>query len=299
MKPETNLRNAMDRRLSALHGTDQHVQQVLRMAKGEEPVKAKKRISVALVFAIIALVGVAVAATLSPTITWIEEMYGAHRSEVLQQGTTIDIGQTRTLGQVTYQWVDTVLSPPIESADKDEVADKEESTPEPLPGETVVTLEGTKVLSGTVNIASKEGENVVLIPEDYSINDPMGYNLFLGEKAPEGAKSYLDIAVERDAKILLAKAVPRGILIDGVLNEGFEVGFDFRTNKDGTLTYHYMIYGVPEGPKEHTIQMFISNWEITRAGQWLRGQEDEQGNTTQNTWLKEEWVLTFPQQDKK
>ena len=93
MKPETNLRNAMDRRLSALHGTDQHVQQVLRMAKGEEPVKAKKRISVALVFAIIALVGVAVAATLSPTITWIEEMYGAHRSEVLQQGTTIDIGQ--------------------------------------------------------------------------------------------------------------------------------------------------------------------------------------------------------------
>lgn len=292
MKPENNLRAAMDRRLSALHGTDQHVRHVLRVAKGEQPVKAKKRISAALIFAIIALVGVAVAATISPTIDWVNEMFGNKSAEVLTRGDVMDISQNRTVGEVQYRWVDTVLAKPFEEAEAEEDA-------APPPGANVISLEGTQVLYGTVEITPVEGANVVLIPEDYRISDPAGYNLFLGEQAPEDAPSFLDMAVQKDAKILLAKAVPHGILLDGKLHEGYEVGYDYRTNKDGSITYHYMIYGVPEELTEYSIQMFVSNWEITREGQWLRGEKDEQGNDTKNTWLKEEWVVTVKPESKK
>jgi hypothetical protein len=270
MKPENNLRAAMDRRLSALHGTDQHVRHVLRVAKGEQPVKAKKRISAALIFAIIALVGVAVAATLSPTIEWIQKDYGQEAGDVLKKGNLVELGRVKELGPLTYEWVDTIAS------------------------DDFVEVNDQGMLYGTVVIRAKLGENVILIGEDYPVTEPAGYNTHMGEKAPDGAKSYAELAEEKGARIILGKALPRGLIIDGKEVSTGEVGYTYMVSQDNVLTYRFMLPTPPAGEKEYTISMWISNWEVRPDGQWLRGEADEQGYGTENTWQRLNWHVTVP-----
>ena len=71
---EKDLKQAMDRRLSPLRVQQRHVAHVLRNIQGEEPMK-KKTVPLALVFAIIAVAGIAIAAVLSPTIDFFSNLY--------------------------------------------------------------------------------------------------------------------------------------------------------------------------------------------------------------------------------
>lgn len=265
---ERHLDAAMDRRLSGLQVQEAHIQQVLQQA-APRPRRPRWK-ALALGFALVALLGTALAAGLPATIAWIQSFYGQEKAEDLKKGTLMPVHQVRVLGQVQYEWLDTIH---LGDTGKDEF------------------LTDSNMLYGSLKITPAKGANIILMPEDYSITDPFGYNLFLGEQAPQGAPSFLDLAKERDAKIILAKAVPHGILVDGVLQEGWEIGYSYRSYPDGSLSYHFEIPMV-KTQEEYTIRMRLNNWEITREGVWLR-----EGDS--NTWLKEDWELTLRPPEKK
>lgn len=168
------------------------------------------------------------------------------------------------MGDVVYEWMETVLSSPAENLMQN---DKEEKPPEDA---KAVSLENTKALYGTVRIAPKNDANVILIPEDVDVNTPMGYVPGHGGTPPDNAPTYAEKAVSSGARLLLAKAVLHGIEIDGNLRDGYEVGYDYDAHPDGSLTYHYIIYGVPENLTTHTIRMRINNREVTKDGRRLR-----------------------------
>ncbi|NLX83279.1 MAG: hypothetical protein GXZ04_05635 [Clostridiales bacterium] len=262
MKPEQPLKTAMDRRLSGLKVTGCHLEDVIQKAR-KKP-RMKRSHALVLSFAIIALLGTAIAASLPATIAWYQSFYGQEKGETLKQGTLMPIHMTKTLGEVQYEWLETIH---VGDTGRDEF------------------MTDSNMLYGTVNITPVKGANLVLILEDYRITDPAGYQTHLGEKAPAGAPSYLDLAIERDAKIVLAQAVPHGILVDGKLQEGWEIGYSYASNQDGSVNYYFEIPMVKAMP-EYTILMRINNWEITRQGTWLR-----EGPT--DTWLKEDWIVTI------
>lgn len=281
-----NLRSVMDRRLSGLKAEQRHVDHVLQIVKGEEKVTKKHSSALIIAIAIIAIAGIAIAATLSPTIEWFGYLYGPKLAEELEQGTIIPISQARDLGDVRYEWVETIhVSVPEERREPVDPEDRMEDEELQQTNE----FAANNVLYGTVKITPKEGANIVLIPEDFSINDPMGYNIYYGEKAPEDAPSYLDTAIAKNARIILAKAVPDGVILNGELQIA-DIGYACTPNKDGSLTYHYEVYNVPQ-MDEYTIQMYIGNWEINREGGWLR----EEPN---NTLLSESWTLTVKPETK-
>ena len=279
-----NLKNAMDRRLSGLKAEKQQVDHVLQILEGENKVTKKQSSSLILVFAIIAIVGLAVAATLSPTIDWYGRVFGQKKAEEMQKGMLMPIGQSRDLGDVHYEWIDTVH---VSVPQKDRVPldrGKEEKIDEAQREELEFAYYNN--LYGTVKVTPREGANVILIPEDFQLSDPYGYHPYLGDlaqKAPEGTLSYLETAIQKDAKILLVKALPDGILINGEIQLA-DIGFDFMPNPDGSINFYYEIGAVPE-MTEYTIQMYIGSWEVTREGQWLQ-------EGPNSTWLQENWILT-------
>ena len=262
MKPEQQVKTAMDRRLSGLKVTEHHIQQVMKKAQ-EKPKTRRSRVLI-ISFAAVALLGTAIAASLPATTAWFQQLYGQKKAETLQSGTLMPVHETRVLGEVQYEWLETI-----------HVGDTGQNE----------FMTDSNMLYGTVRITPANGANLVLMPEDFRITDPAGYHIYMGEKAPPGTPSYLDLAMKKDAKIVLAKAVPLGILIDGVLIADWEIGYSYGFDQDGSLNYYFEIPMVKPMP-EYTIFMRINNWEITREGQWLREEPH-------NTWLKEDWIVTI------
>ncbi|HHT07712.1 MAG TPA: hypothetical protein VJ064_07860 [Limnochordia bacterium] len=258
-----NLKSTIDRRLSGLEAKEHHVQVVTALLRDEKPTRRKPAAILAISFVIITVIGTALAVVLPPTIQWFQRFYGEENTKIFTSGTLMPINQEVVLGDVVYEWTETIY-----------VGDEHQ-------GDDAVFA---NALYGTVNISPREGSNIVLIPEDYQLDDPIGYNLLLGERAPEGAPSYLETAAKRNARIILAIAVPEGILKDGKLQDLSEIGYMYQTNKDGSLSYHYEITKVAD-MQEYQILMSIQNWEVTREGDWLR-------NESQDTWLKEDWMIT-------
>lgn len=281
-----NLRASVERRLSVVKGEEKHIRHVLSTIDKKEKEPMKKQMSLALAIALMLLAGAAVAAGLTPTLNWIKSMYGSDVvSRIEQEAETMPIGQTTEMGDVVYEWVETMLASPAEALTPD---DDENAAPE---GAVAVSLHNTKALYGTVRITPKNGANVILIPEDVDVNTPMGFIPGRGGTPPDNAPTYAEKAAASGARILLAKAVPHGIETDGKLRDGYEIGYDYDAHPDGSLTYHYIIYGVPENLKAYTIRMRINNWEVTGDGRWLRGTGDGTA-PEKDTWLKEDWTLT-------
>ena len=140
------------------------------------------------------------------------------------------------------------------------------------------------VLYGTVVMRPREGANIVLIPEDYKVSDPAGYAIYEGEEAPEDAKSYAELAAERGAKIVLAKCVPDGYVIQGELLTG-DIGYFFTPTQEGEILTSFEVHGWNGNinhASSYTLRLNPHNWEVTLDGQWLREEPD-------STWLKTEW----------
>ncbi len=273
-------------------GEEKHIQHVLSAIEQKENEPMKKHMSLALAIVLALLAGAAVAGGLPPTLDWIKSMYGSDIvSKIEQEAETMPIGQTKEMGDVVYEWVETMLASPAEALTPE---DGENAAPE---GAAAVSLDSAKALYGTVRIAPKNGANVILMPEDVDVNTPMGYVPGQGGTPPDNAPTYAEEAVSSGARILLAKAVPHGIEIDGKLVEGYEVGYDYDAHLDGSLTYHYVIYGVPENLQTYTIRMRINNWEVTQDGRWLRDTGDGTA-PEKDTWLKEDWTLTVAPDNK-
>lgn len=237
---------------------DAGIDEVLRRLTSErkEPIVRRKLFFVpALALILLLLAAAAVAAIYPKTLERFTQFYGEAWGARLEQGDAAQVGASCTLGEVTYTVTD-------------------------------VIYEGG-ILYGTVIMAPAEGANVVLMPEDADVNDPMGVNPGYGETAPDGAKSYRQIAEERGARILLAKCVPDGYVLDGELLTG-DIGYFDTATQEGTILSSFEVYGWNGGierAERYTLRMNPYNWEVTPEGEWLR----EEPNST---WVKAEWDVT-------
>lgn len=230
----------------------------LAQDKEERVVKRKLTLAPALALALVLLLaGVALAAALYPrTADRFGELFGEEFGARLSQGDIAESGDSYTLGDVTYTMTD-------------------------------VIYEGS-VLYGTVVMEPAQGANVVLLPEETEVTDPAGYNIHYGEEAPADAKSYKELAQERGARIVLAKCVPDGYLLDGELLSG-DVGYTDTVTPEGTIVSSFELHGWNGGIERdarYVVRMRLSNWEVTSEGEYLR----EEPN---NTWKKAEWDVTL------
>lgn len=206
----------------------------------------------------LALGGVAYAVLASKVADIYGWFYGEEKKESLLAGDIATLEQSYTLGDVTYTL------------------------------DEVIYEGGT--LYGTGTMRPKEGANVVLMASDYYLWDPAGYILHAGdeEAVPEDAPTYLELAQERDAKILRPICYAQGYLQeDGELSSP-EVGNFILPNPDGTIRFTFEFEGYQSKinrADSYVIRFVAGNWEIDREGNHLR----EEPN---NTFVSGVWDVT-------
>lgn len=135
--------------------------------------------------------------------------YGGNWQEELENGAYAPAGQQAVLGDVSF-------------------------TMEEMVYKTDGKMQG---LYGVVRIAPMEGKNVVLLPEDLSEDDPAGYLLHygdVGETIPLDAPSYAELAQERGASLLTARAAVDSLAWGDRIYEG-SVGESWLPQKDGSI----------------------------------------------------------------
>ena len=149
-------------------------------------------------------------------------------------------------------------------------------------GDVIYTLDDVIYKDGTIYgsgvIRAAEGANIVLIDENSGIHEPAGYPLHYGKDytVPDDAPSYVELAQERGARLILAKCVA-----DGVLDENGEpdsVGYDQIPQPDGTIRFYFEFAGREGGierAESYDVILSIANWEVTPEGEWYDQDWDE------------------------
>ena len=218
--------------------------------------------TVALVLALVlALCGAAYAVFESRTVELFGRLYGEGTKRELLSGDLAGVGQSVRLGEVVYTLDDAVYK------------------------------DGTVYASGTIRPA--DGVNVVLLTENYSVNDPAGYLLFYGkEEIPDDAPTYAELAEARNAKLLYVDAIANGVLDENGKLNASSVGYGMLPQKDGTVQFFFEFAGGEseiERAEKYEVSVYIANWEVTPVGEWLREEP-------KNTWLQEDWLVTVEPQ---
>ena len=155
--------------------------------------------------------GVAYAVFRSQTAEWFGWFYGSDTKDALLSGDIAPVGQSYRLGDVIYTFEDAIYK------------------------------NGTVYGTGTMRAA--DGANVVLIAEDYGVNEPAGYSLHYGEDEtiPDDAPSYAGLATQTGAKIILARCVANGVV-----------------NADGTLERRlHRLFRNPAGRRQHPVHVRV------------------------------------------
>ncbi len=282
MANKQNLKTAIDRRLNGVQVTEAQIHQVLAKAQ-PKPRRNRLRLLIP-ALALVAIMGTALALGWPATVSWIQGLWGDKKAADMMAGTLMPIHQTRVLGQVQYEWLETIhIGAPDSGSWQDGPNGLEWQEPEGGQEGQPMLTDGY-VLYGSIRVTPVEGANIVLLPEDTEVTMFPGFNRGRGEIAPEGSLSYLDLAIQKDAKIIQATVHPKSIILNGRLQEGYEMSFDYLSNPDGSLMYHYEIPAVKTN-EAYTILLRINNWEVTRTGEWLRGEPTD-------TWLKDDWEVT-------
>lgn len=181
------------------------------------------------------------------------EQYGEEFKQLILNGTLIASGESVELGDIVYTL------------------------------EEVVFADGT--LYGTGIVSVKEGANIVLIAPDHSVNDPAGYKVHHGEKAPADAKSYQAKAYETAARVMRASIIPNGVLVNGELVSD-SVGVDWLPQTDGTYRFTIEIsneQGDLARQDAYALSFYLRNVEL----------DDTDGEAPAETWeTMENWTVT-------
>ena len=186
-----------------------------RLQSGKETPVVKKKLSLGLVLALILtllVAAVAVAAILSPTADIFGLLYGKEKQEALLKGDVATMEQHHI-----FDDLDIVLE------------------------EVVYQSEGEmQGLYGTGLIRAKEGAHVVLMADDYSINDPAGYPVHYGLdlQIPDDAPTYADLAAQQKAQLLSVRVIPNDVSIDGQ-PQLTEVGMSLIPQTDGSVRFAF------------------------------------------------------------
>ncbi len=246
--------------------------------KERKPMKKTTVLVIAL--ALLMTATVAVAATLSHTADFFGIEYGPDFQQKLEAGTVAPGGQSQTLNGVTFTLTDAVVVP-------------EEVTWMADRG-TLETQEMSLGFYATGVIAPAEGENIVLLPEDYSVTDPAGYSYYpYGEHirtAGEDALTFAALAKEKDAKILWVTCIPNGLLDEKGELLPNTVGLSLISMPDGTV--HFSVEIPPENiiePRDsYQLSLYIATKDV-----------DENGEPLNETRQSMDWVVTLvPEQAK-
>ncbi len=246
----------------------------LNNAEKERKIMKKPMTAFALILALLAMTTVAVAAALSHTADFFGVEYGPEFQQKLEAGNVAPGGQSATLNGVTFTLTDAVVV-------------EEETNYLTGQGSLDTPVESLGFYATGV-IAPAEGENIVLLPEDYSVSDPAGYSYYpYGEAiraADEDAPTFAELAKEKNAKILWVTCIPNGILDEkGELLQN-TVGLSLISLPDGTV--HFSVEIPPENiiePQDsYQLSLYIAAKDV-----------DANGEPINETRQSMDWVVTL------
>lgn len=250
------------------------VEYALRRCEKEEKTMKRKPIAAILIAVLcLALATTAVAAGLSKTIEFYVFEYGERYREKMESGKVAPLEQSITLNGAVFTLHDAVITPSKTTW----LFDLGEVDP------PVDTLD----FYATGIISPAEDENIVLLAEDYTVNDQAGYALFYPHwpKAPEGTPTYAELAKEKGATLRMVRCIA-----NGVINE--ETG-EVYTNtiggvciplEDGSVQFGVEIPSEHIIPKQDSYQLslYISTEDV-----------DLDGNPIEGTRHSTDWIVTL------
>ena len=253
----------------------------LRQCEKEDtkPMKRKPVVAILITILCLALTTTAVAAVLSHTTEFFALHYGDRYREEMESGWYVPGGQTTTLNGVTFTLDDAVISNHVtEWASEDMEASNEE----------IVRRLETLAFWATGTIAPAEGENIILIAEDFTPDLPAGYAVFYRDMypaAPEGAPTYAELAKEKGATLRVVHCSADGI-INPETGELYPTtpGYSLIPQQDGTVQFSVEIASETEVPVQDSYQLslYISTQDM-----------DLEGNYIEGTRQSGEWVVTL------
>ena len=247
----------------------------LRQCEKEEikPMKRKPVVAILIAILCLALTTTAVAAVLSRTTEFFVFEYGESYRERMESGAAIQVNQSTTLKGVIFTLDDAIITP----SQTNYLTDVGEVDP---PVDTIDFY-------ATGIIAPAEGENVILLAEEYSIDQPAGYAIYYPQwpKAPEGAPTYAELAKEKGAAIRMVSCYANGI-INETTGEVYlnTIGGALIPLQDGTLQFGIEIPSENVYPQQDSYRMsiYISTRDM-----------DLEGNYIEGTRQSAEWIVTL------
>ena len=182
------------------------VQYALRSIEEEKTMRKPTLRTIAIVIALLTFATAACAAVISRTVDVYGSIFGEKYIQKLEAGELAVSGATHEINGVVFTLDDAVFA-----------------------------RDGLYA-AGTIKPA--DGANVVLIPEDFDVNDPAGYAIyFAGVEAPEGTPSYRDLAEASGAKLVRAKCrFDNSIAVNNPDLSG-TVGAEWLPQMDGSIVF--------------------------------------------------------------
>lgn len=128
-------------------------------------------------------------------------------------------------------------------------------------------------LYGVGTIRPEKGENMLLIPEDHSPDEPFGYDVYgeggIAETAPADAPTIADTLRQTGGKLLVVRTIPNRIGVDGgTMLAPDSVGYTNAPQRDGSIRFSFEVsdaYAIEKGTL-YTIEMLASTREMTSDG---------------------------------
>lgn len=223
---------------------EHRVQYALRRTEEEKPVKKPVFRTIAIVIALLTIATAACAAALSKTAEVYGSMFGQDVTDRLEAGELAVSGASHQIGDVVYTLDDAIFA------------------------------EDGLYAAGTIKPA--EGAKVVLIPMDYEVTDPAGYQIYNGEKAPEGAPSYRDQAEASGAKLVRVWVMFANDVDANNPDIGGSVGSECILQSDGSIVFasdftpdDATVEDLREGECEFKIDVLYA--ELTLDGEVVEG----------------------------
>ena len=250
------------------------VEYTLRRLQKEEttPMKRKPVLIVLLVLMLL-MTTTAVAAVLSRTTEFFVFEYGERYRETLESGAVAQVNESTTLNGVTFTLADAIITP----SQTNYLSDMGEVDP---PVDTIDFY-------ATGIVAPAEGENVILLGDEYTIDQPAGYAIYYPNwpKAPEGAPSYAELAKEKGAAIRMVSCIANGI-INEETGEVYPntIGSVLIPLQDGNVQFGIEIPSENVYPQQDSYRMsiYISTEDI-----------DLDGNPIEGTRCSQDWIVTL------
>ena len=236
--------------------------------KQERPVRRISLRTALIVLILLALAGAACAAVLSRTADWFGAYYGQAWKDAALSGDVDQSHPTARLGEVTYSLDDVIVT----GIALDE-------------GGMTVSETDCRTILATGTIRPAPGANVVLIPEDYGLDEPWSPD-------PSDA-TVLERAEAQGAKILCVRVTANGLVTsdgqpftwtdDAGHTRYPDIGYDEMMQEDGSILFSMEIVldeSVLARQDTYTLSVYIANHEVSREGEHLM-----------DTRISEDWVF--------